>query len=70
MNPNLSKDPISGQDIPYGRSMAEHGKYVWQNYITGQKCKASSLCLMAHSAGGRVTAALFKDYKAEFLTRV
>ena len=50
--------------------MIEHTKYVWENYITKTKCPAQSLSIVAHSAGGRPVAALYKDYKRELLERV
>ena len=50
--------------------MVEHTEYVWQNYITKSKCPAKTLSIVAHSAGGRCTAALFKEHKKEFLDRV
>ena len=50
--------------------MNEHSDFVWKNYITASKCPAKTLSIMAHSAGGRVTADLFKNHKKEFLQRV
>ena len=63
-------DPLTGEKIPNNATMAEHTDYVWRNFITKSKCPAKSLAVVAHSAGGRVVASLFKDYKKEFLERV
>ena len=34
------------------------------------KCRAASFSIVAHSAGGRSVARLFKDYQAEFMKKV
>ena len=70
LNPNMSKDPLSGQKIANCSTMIEHTKYVWDNFLTKTKCPAQSLSIVAHSAGGRCVAALYKDYKREMLERV
>ena len=56
LNPNMEKDPLSGAKIANCGTMNEHCKYVWENFITKRKCPAQTLCLMAHSAGGRCVA--------------
>lgn len=68
-NPNMETDPYSGEKMPYCANMDEHCKYVWENYLM-KKCKAQSLAMVVHSAGGRCTATLVKAYKQQFLERV
>ena len=70
LNPNMAQDPFTGEPIKNCSTKLEHGDYVWRNYITASKCPAKTLSIMAHSAGGKVTAALFKEHKKEFLKRV
>ena len=70
LNPNMSKDPLTGEKIANCKNMIEHTKFVWDNYLTKAKCPAQSLAIVAHSAGGRCVAALYKDYKREMLARV
>lgn len=70
MNPNMAKDPSSGLPVPHCESMNAHVKYIWQRFLNKKICPASSLAIMAHSAGGRCTAMLVKEFKAEFLARV
>ena len=50
--------------------MNAHCKFIWERFLNKNVCPASSFALMAHSAGGRCAATLFKDYKREFLQRV
>mmetsp|Transcript_25886 Transcript_25886/g.34637 ORF Transcript_25886/g.34637 Transcript_25886/m.34637 type:complete len:211 (+) Transcript_25886:349-981(+) len=69
-NPNMAKDPLSGVAVPNCGTMSMHCKYIWEHFLSKEKCPATSLSIMAHSAGGRCTATLFKDYRAEFLKRV
>ena len=70
LNPNMAKDPFSGLPVPHCETMAVHCKYIWEKFLNKKTCPATSLALMAHSAGGRCTATLLKDYKADFLARV
>lgn len=68
-NPNMATDPFSGEKMPFSASMDEHCKYVWENYLW-KKCRAESLALVVHSAGGRCAATLVKDYQKQFLEKV
>ena len=33
MNPNLNRDPESGDIIPYSHSMTHHASWVWEKYV-------------------------------------
>ena len=70
LNPNMAKDPFTGQNIRHCSTMNEHCKYVWANFLTKNKCKAETLAFIVHSAGGLCMAQLYKDYKTELLQRV
>ena len=70
MNPNFAKDPVSGMAVPNCESMNAHVKHIWQRFLNKNTCPASSLSVMAHSAGGRTAAMLVQEFKAEFLERV
>lgn len=40
--------------------MSDHCKYVWKKYILPNKVK--KLAIVAHSAGGRCVADLFREF--------
>lgn len=69
-NPNMAKDPLSGVAVPHCDSMDAHCRYIWERFMNRRTCPATSITLMAHSAGGRCTASLLKNYKADFMARV
>ena len=49
--------------------MIEHCLYVYNHYIK-KICKAKTYAIMAHSAGGRCVAALYKNDREFFLNKV
>ena len=63
LNPNMKLDPYTQQEIAYCSTMVEHCKFVWENFITRERCAAQTLSIVAHSAGGRCLASLFQDYQ-------
>ena len=70
LNPNMSRDPLSGKAIEVSADMVSHGKYVWKKFLAKEKCKAQSLAIVAHSAGGHVVSSLANQFKADFFNRV
>ncbi|KAL3982749.1 Arb2 domain family protein [Acanthocheilonema viteae] len=61
MNTNMNvtdSDPLEA--LPGSRTPIEHGITVWKTYITS--AKASSIAVVAHSAGGTVIANIIEKY--------
>lgn len=50
------------------KSAIEHGLYVWKQVVL--KSKAKKIAIVAHSAGGSVTASLISKYLDDFRKRV
>lgn len=50
MNPNLSQDEKTGEDIPYCDDMDAHATIVWKDYVLNSGFE--KVLLIAHSAGG------------------
>ena len=50
MNPNLSNDEKTGEQIPFCRNMQEHAVFVWEKYILDSGFE--NILVIAHSAGG------------------
>ena len=50
------------------RSPSEHGLYVWKNFVLNSKAK--QIAIVAHSAGGSVTASMISKFTDDFKKRV
>ena len=50
------------------RSPSEHGLYVWKNFVLNSKAK--QIAIVAHSAGGSVTASMISKFTDDFMKRV
>ena len=68
LNPNIRKDPLTGQDIPINLSSQSHCNYIFQNIV--MKTKASQVFIAAHSFGGVCTVSLIKNRSAYFKKKV
>lgn len=68
LNPNLRKDPLTGQNLEINLTSQSHCNYVWQNIVT--KTKANQVYIAAHSFGGVCTVSLIKTHSAYFKKKV
>ncbi|VDK83498.1 unnamed protein product [Litomosoides sigmodontis] len=61
MNTNMNvTNSYPLEELPGSRTPVEHGINVWKTYIT--RAKASSIAVIAHSAGGSVIAGIVENY--------
>uniref|UniRef100_A0A1I7V859 LRAT domain-containing protein n=1 Tax=Loa loa TaxID=7209 RepID=A0A1I7V859_LOALO len=61
MNTNMNvTDNNPPEPLPGSRTPLEHGITVWEKYIA--RSKASSIAVVAHSAGGTVIAGIIENY--------
>lgn len=56
MNPNMSTDPETKEQIPFSTSMDVHAIYVWNKYVMGSGF--DHISVVAHSAGGGCLSAI------------
>ena len=69
MNPNYFEDSNGNAVDPRINTMEKHCNYVFKKYVLG-RCQAEKVFIIAHSAGGKCLATLFKRFTQEFYDRV
>ena len=67
-NTFLKVELLLCNEIQGSRSPTEHGLFVWEHFV--KPGKAKKIAVVAHSAGGSVTASLVSQYTDDFTKRV